>query len=421
MSGATVPASADRPDRGLGDGGMADDDVATRARAVLDQHWRPPGFCVPNQRTYPWQWLWDSCFHALCWARLDRPDRARTELTNALSQQGDDGFVPHITYWSASGRPDDDTHAEFWGRQASSGLTQPPMYGHAVAELVRAGVDLPDDVIDRARRGLHFLFEDRHRPGVGPVIVHPWESGCDDSPRWDAWSVDPTSARPWQPQPWKATKGELVAAVRSSGSSPGGSPTGSHRFEVASAGFGALVAFNALELADVTGDRTLAESAAELVAVLDQRWSEGTATWLDHVVVGPDAGSSSPVESSGVRTADALLAVLVSARSDAVDAAFAQLADPTAFGAGYGPTGVHRAEPAFDPRTYWRGPAWPQLTYLLWLAARRRGRDHDAAGLAGQLVAGARRSGFAEYWHPDTGEGLGAIPQSWTALACLVT
>jgi hypothetical protein len=43
-----------------------------------------------------------------------------------------------------------------------------------------------------------------------------------------------------------------------------------------------------------------------------------------------------------------------------------------------------------------------------------------ATHLAQGLISGARRSGFAEYWHPDTGEGLGARPQSWAALAVAV-
>jgi glycogen debranching enzyme len=81
---------------------------------------------------------------------------------------------------------------------------------------------------------------------------------------------------------------------------------------------------------------------------------------------------------------------------------------------------VHRDEPAFDPGTYWRGPAWPQLTYLFWVAARAHGRAGDAAWLADALVLGADRSGFAEYWHPDTGRGLGAVPQSWATLAAVV-
>jgi hypothetical protein len=401
VSGATVAGpSPDQPTDA--------DWVAARAIEVLDEHWRPPGFCVPNAHTYPWQWLWDSCFHAVCWAHLGRPDRARTELVNALRHQAPDGFVPHINYWSSSGRADDDTHASFWGRPSSSSITQPPMYGHAVAELVRRGVDLDDSLVDQARAGLRFWLDGRGRTGAGSVAVHPWESGCDDSPRWDGWAdvADPAT----RAARWRVVKGDLVEALRFA---PGGSPVGSSAFEVVGAGSSALLAFNAAELADVTGDAALAGSARRVAAALDRRWSHELATWTDLVVVGPTTGAA-------VRTADALLGVLVSTDPVAVDAAFAQLADPVAFAAPYGPTGVDRREPSFDPCTYWRGPAWPQLAYLLWLAARRRGRDADAGALAGRLVSGARRSGLAEYWEPDTGEGLGAIPQSWSALASLV-
>jgi len=65
----------------------------------------------------------------------------------------------------------------------------------------------------------------------------------------------------------------------------------------------------------------------------------------------------------------------------------------------------------FRQREYWRGPVWPQLAYLLWRAG---------APIGASTVAGALRSGLAEYWNPDDGTGLGAIPQSWTGLALLM-
>ena len=388
MSGDTLPVTPE--------------DLSARARSVLDAHWRPPGFCVPNATTYPWQWLWDSCFHAVCWARLGRPERAVSELTAALAHQAPDGFVPHMTYWDADRR-----HAEFWGRTGTSSLTQPPMYGHAVAELVRLGVDVPADLVERARRGIDFVFATRFRRGGGVVALHPWESGCDDSPRWDAWA----GTHGWSYPRWKVCKGELVEAIAVD--PVAGSPRASALFEVASAGFNALVAFNAAELASVTGDERLAAGAAGLVGWLATRWDADGTTWRDDVVVGPAA-------TGGVRTLDALLPVLVSDDPAAVDAAFAQIGADTAFGGGYGPAGVHRGEAVFDPQAYWRGPAWPQITYLLWVAARRQDRPDAAAWLASRLQDGARRSGLAEYWHPDTGAGLGAIPQSWAALAALV-
>ena len=116
-----------------------------------------------------------------------------------------------------------------------------------------------------------------------------------------------------------------------------------------------------------------------------------------------------------------MLALLVDPRPEMFD----QLVDPEAFGAPFGPRGVHRDEASYEPDQYWRGPAWPQLTYLLWCAAGRAERNGVigsavARTLASGLVDGARRSGLAEYWNPDTGEGRGAAPQSWAGLAVCV-
>ncbi len=51
------------------------------------------------------------------------------------------------------------------------------------------------------------------------------------------------------------------------------------------------------------------------------------------------------------------------------------------------------------------------------LAAQRRGRHEEAGRLAEKLIVGCVRSGYAERWNPETGAGLGAIPQGWAALA----
>ena len=81
---------------------------------------------------------------------------------------------------------------------------------------------------------------------------------------------------------------------------------------------------------------------------------------------------------------------------------------------------MHRDEAVFAPETYWRGPTWPQLSYLCWIAAQRAGDVTVAQQIARQTVAGALRSELAEYWEPDTAHGLGAIPQSWTGLALVM-
>ena len=82
-----------------------------------------------------------------------------------------------------------------------------------------------------------------------------------------------------------------------------------------------------------------------------------------------------------------------------------------------GPSGTAADEPSYDPTAYWRGDAWPQEIYLMMVAARHWGYHEAAHRLAEKLVLGCVASGYAERWNPETGRGLGAIPQSWAALA----
>ena len=390
-------------------------DLRERVRAVMEAHWREvdgAGFTVPNARVYPWQWLWDSCFHSIIWAELGDADRALRELSALFAHQDDDGFVPHVTHHG-----DPTFHADFWGRAGTSSITQPPMYGHALAELHRRGVAVPSELVERARAGLEFLLRVRRRDDESGLItvVHPWETGADDSPRWD--DLCPGG---FDVARWKQVKGDLLATVERTA---GGAPVANPAFAVAPVSFNALVLFNLWELWSLhrEGDEWmwgLARTSSELTTGLDDRWDDELVTWVDG---GPTADGS-----GRVRTSDALLATLARPHEDREAAAVRELFDPAAFGAACGPTQVHRAEPAYDPNGYWRGATWPQVNYLHWVCARAEGRGHDrrlvaeAERLAASTIAGATTSGLAEYWHPDTGAGLGAIPQSWTGLSLVM-
>lgn len=358
---------------------------------MLEDHWTPHGYCVPNPTTYPWLWLWDSCFHAVAWAALG-DDRAVTELASSLAATDETGFVPHMRYV-----PEPDTATDFWGRPGTSSITQPPMYGHAVAELERRGLPVPPEVVDRAARGLGFLLRRRARSAGGLVeVVHPWETGCDDSPRWDHWRRDREDLGEWF-----VTKGALLDGIERS---PGGAPLRNPAFRCAPAGFSALVAWNARELATVTGDDRLRNEAAELADAVEARWNGET--WVDDGQASDDSGR--------VPTLDGLLPALLGGPH--ASAAVAQLVDPGRFGAPFGPSGVSRTSPRYDPGRYWRGATWPQLAYLSFLAATRSGPPAVAASVRTMTVSGASSSGWAEYWNPEDGTGLGAVPQSWTSI-----
>jgi hypothetical protein len=372
------------------------DTVDAACRQVLERNWvATAGYTMPNQRKYPWMWLWDSCFHAIAWSGLGDP-RAVRELESIVSLQLPSGFIPHMGYPTGP-----EASLTLWSRPGRSDITQPPMYGHALRVLAARGFAV-EHLYGAATAGLDYLFAHRRDPASGLIrVVHPWETGCDDSPRWDGWR-----ARPFNRLRWNIKKHHLVRSLELQDGAAGANPG----FEVGSAGFSALVAFNARELAELTANQELLSKSAALARALDEHWLDEQRTWRDVCLAGPGG-------TSAVRTLDALLGVLVSENSEHLERAFAEVFDARSFWRPCGPSGTAADEPSYAPGAYWRGDAWPQVLYLVMTATQRRGREADARRLAERLVLGCIGSGYAERWNPETGVGLGAIPQGWAALA----
>jgi hypothetical protein len=275
------------------------------------------------------------------------------------------------------------------------------MYGHALRVLADRGFAV-EHMYRAATDGLDYLFEHRQDPGSGLIrVLHPWETGCDDSPRWDGWHLKPFNERRWNKK-----KRELVRSIQLRDGAAWANPG----FDVGAAGFSALVAFNARELGEVTSNEDLLSKATALAKAIDSQWLDSQGTWSDVCLVGPRG-------TSAVRTLDALFGALASQNRHHLDSAFAELFDGRAFWRPHGPSGTAADEPSYDPGAYWRGDAWPQELYLVMVAAQRQGHRLEAARLAERLVLGCIGSGYAERWNPETGAGLGAIPQGWAALA----
>jgi hypothetical protein len=370
--------------------------IESESRRVLESNWvEAHAFTMPNRRKYPWQWLWDSCFHAIAWSRLDDP-RCASELETVLSLQLPSGFVPHMGYQTDPARA-----LTLWHVAGRSDITQPPMYGHALRVAAERGFSV-QHLYGRATAGLDYLFEQRRDPASGLIrVLHPWESGCDDSPRWDGWHTEPFKERRWNTR-----KRELARSIRLRDAAAWANPD----FDVACAGFSALTAFNARELGELTGDGDLLAKASLLAEAIDAHWAKSQDTWSDVCLAGP-------WRTSAVRTLDGLFPVLVSGSAEHVEAAFAEIFAASSFWRPFGPSCTAADEPSYDPSAYWRGDAWPPEIYLLMIAAQRLGRTAETRELAGKLVRGCVGSGYAERWNPESGSGLGAIPQGWATLA----
>jgi hypothetical protein len=330
-----------------------------------------------------------------------RDQRAVTELEATLAGQLPGGLVPHMRY---GGEPPD----TFLGPlDATSSLAQPPMFGHTIRVLQECGLRVPDRTLMQARRGLEWLWQNRRTEDGLLFVVHPWEAGNDHSPRWDDWGAPGRTPADYDRAARTAWNKQLMRDVAFAAD---GAAVWSSRFVACPAGFNAYTALNLAELGDALDDRELRGWARELAAAMDARlWAPDERLWMDAPVVGGGPSARTPIS-------DGVMPALVTADPDKARAALDQLGDPHRFGAPFGPANVARSHPAYDPAMYWRGAAWPNVNYLLWLALRRWDRTEHAEGVARMTLAGARTSGWAEYWNPETGGGLGARPQSWTGL-----
>lgn len=169
------------------------------AKTVLASNWTGQ-FTKPAPSLYPHQWNWDSGFIAMGYAHYDM-DKAEAELRKLFDAQWKNGMLPQIVFgedpedryfpgpdfWQTSQAPNAPTHVQ------TSGITMPPIHGFILWEIY----DIADDK-DRAKAllkeffpkviQLHkYLYENRDPLDEGLVyICHPWESGTDNSPTWDA-------------------------------------------------------------------------------------------------------------------------------------------------------------------------------------------------------------------------------------------
>jgi hypothetical protein len=411
----------------------------------------------PAPRLYPHQWSWDSAFIAIGLARID-VDRALTELTSLLRAQWTDGRIPHIVY-----NPEVQADAYFpdaarWNCTArsscapnnplTSGIIQPPVHALALARILELSGDEPRRRAQIARLADRFLLWHRylakHRDPDGRgliTIYHPWESGTDNSPRWDmplarvavgnvhpyvrrdlAHVADP-SQRPSNTEydcyVW------LVQSLESSGYDDEVAHA-RHPFLVKDALFSAIFAVANAALADVYETLGLDGTVVTELRGLAGKFSAGVqSTWdaSSSLALDQDYLTSKPIPVvtwAGLAPlllpkGDAEMYRRAVARLESTDfTGNGELSLPVVPSTAPGTVG-------FRESTYWRGPSWPVANYLLWWGLRRNGSEAAANALrtANLRLLSQPGAECAEYFHPFSGAPLGSRSQSWTAAAVI--
>ena len=419
------------------------------------------GWTKPGPSLYPHQWSWDSAFIALGLAHLDNR-RARQELETLFASQWASGKVPHIVFNPEAPPKSYFPDAERWGSAAlssdapssphTSGLCQPPVHAIAVLRIwetarakederrVEAGRNFLRDSYPRLLAWHLYLTTARDPEGSGLVtIYHPWESGTDNSPRWDDTleEVEVGDLPPYtrydlkhvadpshRPSDMEYDRYLWLLELLKKARYDEATIYESHPFLVKDVLFSAiLVAANEalLEIAAAVDasdeERTLIEGWVERGRKsLEERWDPNLKLCLDY-----DLRAGKPAR---VRTIAGFAPLIAGGLTPERLRGLIRTLDSPAFAGNPRlnrplPPSTSPEEEGFHPRSYWRGPTWPVANWLLWWSLVRAGETERAEGIRRASLDQISDGGFAEYFEPFTGEPLGSPDQSWTAAVAL--
>ncbi|MBX2878286.1 MAG: hypothetical protein KTR32_00055 [Granulosicoccus sp.] len=403
------------------------------ARQVLRDNDRG-SYTVPTHGLYPFQWNWDSALSALGFHYFDE-ERAWTEVETLFAHQWDDGMVPHIIFH----QPDEGYFPgpEVWKTDRpvpTSGITQPAVAGFAVKRMFDNCKDTA-----MARQRAHALLPRIHawhqwfyrcRDPLGTnlvAIIHPWESGRDNSIDWDEAlarvptdGVEPFTRRDTshanpEHRPTDDQYMRYIWLVKhfSNLSWDNQKLHDESPFQVVDPGFNAILlrsCADLAELADALGETTIAEQsrtmAAEGIKALSSLWSDSLGQYVCF-----DRISKRLIESPSVGGILACFADIPQDKAAALAKRINQLSESCRYLVpSHDPTAK-----LYDGLRYWRGPAWLIVNFMIANGLERAGQSVVANRINSDCMQLIEQSGFAEYYDPISAEPCGGAHFTWTA------
>ena len=163
-----------------------------KAKKILLNN-RRQGYTLPtNNNLYPAQWNWDSVFISLGYSHFNLK-YSLDELETLLKGQWKDGMIPHILFHDLNTNYYPNHTVWNCGNKIhSSGITQPPVIAIILKRILDKNKIKDKEsskiksMLKKIKKYHEWLIKYRDPKKKGLVsILHPWESGYDNSPLWD--------------------------------------------------------------------------------------------------------------------------------------------------------------------------------------------------------------------------------------------
>jgi glycogen debranching enzyme len=311
---------------------------------------------APSKSYYVGSWQWDNFFHALAYRHVDAR-LAQDQLRILMDHQREDGMIPDAIHDEGTV-----THLDY---PVEADVTKPPLLAWAAWKLYEFDHDREflDEIYGSIVKWNNWWFEKNDLDGNGLCeYQHPFSSGLDDSPLWDA-----------------------------------GMPVESPDLNT----YLCLQQESLAKIARVIGeheDAVLWEVRAQAMAqrMIDLSWDRKAGVfWATR-------------NGRRVRTLTPFnLFPLITGRmpGEIADRLVKHLAAPHEFWSRYPIPTVAMNDPKFDPLQMWRGPSWANVNFLMIEGLSRSGYVDLARHLrARTLEMLSGKDDIYEYYHPVTGE-----------------
>lgn len=365
-------------------------------------------YTVPSPMTYPYQWLWDSCFHAIVLSHINIED-AKKELLSLLSHQFENGMIPHMIYWEKN-----EVINFKWGKEHTSSITQPPMVALAAWEIFSKDKDTAflKSIYSNLYHFYNYLLSERDpRHHHLASIINPDESGEDNSPRFDALLGLPIK------QTIKESLEARLILVEKLKSCDFDAPfCMKHFFWAKDVPFNAILIKNLYalsQIAEVLGYKEdsirYEEESLHITKAMRTLMMEDGLFW-------PTYGENYAKLKVKTWALFAPLFAGVLTKEEAQTLVREYLLNPSEFKAEFMVPSVSKNDPAYDPNGFWRGSTWIAINWFIRRGLLNYDMKKEADMILESSVALIERSGFREYFNPDTGQGLGAEDFTWGTL-----
>jgi glycogen debranching enzyme len=365
-------------------------------------------YTVPSPQTYPYQWLWDSCFHAIMFLHLDAAD-AKKEILSLVSKQFANGMIPHMIYWQMG-----EVIKIDWGVEGTSSITQPPILAYTVSRIWEKEKDLSflQTIYPHLKKFYNYLLiarDPRHHHLIG--ILNPDESGEDNSPRFDI----PLGLPPQHTleKNFEMRTKLYKENIKCKFDAPF---CMKNFFWVKDVPFNAIMVENLQSLSKLSQVLGFAEDAAYFAKSADEITAAMRKVMYSDGIFWSTYGEDYTQIKVKTWAIFAPLIGQIATEEEAKRLVTEYLFNPREFGARFGVPTVSKSESSYDPQGFWRGPTWISVNWFIYRGLMNYGFTEAAMKVRDASMELLETSGFREQFHPDTGAGFGALEFTWGGL-----